>query len=97
MAWSSVHGDVVGAFRTGVTSAVTKLGLTSKEVLLGGTWKSMLILWEIFETKMGLIPQKEQGKPNVFNNIMEKMEVQRASEEMKPEKEEDNVELLDAD
>jgi len=97
MAWSSVHGDAVGAFRTGITSAITKLCLTSKEVLIGGTWRSMLVLWEVFETKMCLLPQRGEENPNVFDRVMQKMEVRRVNEEKTKKEEEENIELLDAD
>jgi len=86
--WSSVHGDAIGAFKTGLLGAITKLLFTNKDILIGGTWYSLLILWQIFETTLTPIAKKAPGTVNGFETILGKYEEQKA----KQEEEENDVE-----
>lgn len=68
--WSSLHGDLVGAFKTEAADTVTKLKLTSKDVLVGGTGESLIALWELFETRVVTI---KEGKGNAFDQFVAQM------------------------
>ena len=55
IAWNSVHGDLIGAFRTGLAKGISQFVLKDDSTLVGGTCHSSLVLWKTFETKMSLI------------------------------------------
>ncbi len=85
MSWSSVHGDLTGAYRTGLMGALTKLQLTSKDILIGGTWYSLFIIWRIFEAALTPIAKKDSAAPNVFDTILGRHKEHTKSEALKKE------------
>ena len=96
MIWSTIHGDVVGAYKTGLSGGITKLAFTSKDILIAGSWRSYIIFWEIFETKMITIPTRKEGVRNYFEEEAEKMKIALEYEREDVKKEEEAIELLDS-
>ena len=72
-----MHGGVAGAFKTGLTDAITKLKLTSKDMLVSGTNESSIILWEFFEPKVFTISKK--GTENIFDQYVNHVKVVEAT------------------
>ena len=69
-----MHGDLTGAFRTGLPGSIGKLIFNNKDVLIGGTTFSLLMLWQIHEAGLAVIQKKDPIKPNVFDSIVGKQE-----------------------
>ncbi len=70
VSWSSVHGDLTGAFRTGIPGTVTKLALSSKDLLVTGTGFSLLMIQQVFEAGRIHIPARAAGKGNCFDALV---------------------------
>ena len=92
--WSSVHGDLVGAYRTGIQGAITQLRLTSKDILVAGTWCSLIVMWQIFEPARTLIPKRDPARVNVFETIMTQQSVAQGVPAAEVKKEPEEAKLL---
>ena len=87
-----MHGDLTGAFRTGLPGAVGKLMFNSKDLLIGGSFHSFLMIWQIFEAGLCQVAQKDPGKANIFDAMMGFQEEHRKKELHDPNIEEEEEE-----
>ena len=93
VSWNSTHGDLIGAFKTGFYGSISKLAMTSKDLLICGNWFSLLIIWQIHEAGLTLIPKRDPSKPNSFEMIAgHQEEMQKKSREIEENKEENKEE-----
>lgn len=64
------------------------------DILYGGTSSSLLIMWQIFEASLALVPPRSPEIPNAFDTMMAKKEEIKKNEVVEEHKNEEEKVLL---
>eukprot|EP00830_Metopus_es_P013287 TRINITY_DN3206_c0_g1_i1.p1 TRINITY_DN3206_c0_g1~~TRINITY_DN3206_c0_g1_i1.p1 ORF type:complete len:541 (-),score=76.13 TRINITY_DN3206_c0_g1_i1:224-1846(-) len=85
--WNGKYGDLIGAYRTGITGGITQLRSGSHNLLLGGTTHSALVIMQMFGAEITSVTKKDVQKRNTFDEVVAQPEEAKTTEKITIKKE----------